>query len=115
MFRPDIGITAFLNNVDANSWSCVFKHFHSDFVVQEIMDGGKVCEITSEVQVYNPLDEENTVETISLEPPPKFDQNMQKQLSEFRANSEQKLSVDVVVRHSSVRLFYPGFVELDEG
>ncbi|KAI6230168.1 TRUD domain-containing protein [Aphelenchoides fujianensis] len=41
MIRPDLGITAFLSDdADRKPWSCIFKHFHSDFLVQEIQPDG---------------------------------------------------------------------------
>jgi hypothetical protein len=99
MFRPEIGITAFLNNSDAKSFPCLFKHLQSDFVVQEILKCGKVCEITAEPQVYvSPEENENeNSPTVSVEPPSKFTEEMQKQLAEFRSSKEEKLAVNVEV------------------
>lgn len=98
MLRPEIGITAFLNSPDAESWPCLFKHFQSDFVVQEILKGGKVCEITDEPQVYvSPEDEEENLPSVSVEPPAKFTEEMQKQLTEFRSNKEENFTVSVEV------------------
>ncbi|KAI6174839.1 TRUD domain-containing protein [Aphelenchoides bicaudatus] len=96
MFRPEIGVTAFLNDQDGNSWPCLFKHLQSDFVVQEILDGGKVCEITAEPQIYTASEANvENVPAISIDPPAKFTEEMKKQLAEFRGSKDLEFSINV--------------------
>lgn len=93
MYRPEIGITAFLHHPDATPWSCIFKHNRSDFVVQEIMKDQKICEITDEPQIYLPPDEEEE-SNANVKPPERFTEEMQKQFEEFRLNNQLNFIVN---------------------
>jgi hypothetical protein len=97
MFRPEIGITTFLNHTDYKPISCLFKFYRSDFVVQEILKNQQICEITDKPQIY--VDPKKERERVKL--PEKLTPEMEKQLEDFRLSKDEKLTFNVEVRFIS--------------
>ncbi|KAI6238407.1 TRUD domain-containing protein [Aphelenchoides fujianensis] len=99
MIRPDIGITAFLSDdADRKPWSCIFKHFHSDFLVQEIQPDGTRCAFGS-TEAAEPNGRPKTaaaeVDFDLIESPAKLDAESRRKIVEFRRAGGDPVSVDV--------------------
>ncbi|KAI6198089.1 hypothetical protein M3Y94_01303500 [Aphelenchoides besseyi] len=94
MIRPDIGITSFLNdNSDRTPWSCIFKHFYSDFIVQEILTDGTRCSV-GDTKIPEPVAQPE-IDFDSLKTPEKLNEESRQKIFKFRREGGEKVIIDV--------------------
>ncbi|KAI6181477.1 TRUD domain-containing protein [Aphelenchoides besseyi] len=99
MIRPDIGITSFLNdNSDRTPWSCIFKHFYSDFIVQEILTDGTRCAV-GDTKIPEPVTQPE-IDFDSLKAPEKMDEQSRQKILKFRREGGEKVTIDVTLQCS---------------